>query len=47
MGDEIVYLTDITGTLGQWLDAEFSDEIPQEVIHALSTAYQLAVKALD
>jgi len=43
---ETTLLTDITGTLGQWLAAEFDMTVPWEVISALQEAYDLAVKAL-
>lgn len=44
---EIVFLTDITGHIGEWLDAEFDDEVPNEVIALLKKAYHLAANALD
>ena len=44
--DNIVYLTDITGVIGQWLDMEFDDEIPKEVIELLQKAYDTSVKEL-
>ena len=44
---DIVYLTDITGTIGEWLDTEFGDDIPDEVIRLLYKAYDIAVKELD
>ena len=44
--DNIVYLTDITGVIGQWLDMEFDDEIPEEVIELLQKAYNASVKEL-
>lgn len=43
---DAVYLTDITGTIGEWLDEEFV-EVPIEVIKLLTKAYELAVKELD
>ena len=43
---ETIYLTDITGTLGEWLDMEFDNEVPYEVISLLQKAYELAVKEL-
>ena len=42
-----VYLTDITGTIGQWLDTDFDDEVPAGVIELLREAYRAATKALD
>ena len=44
---ETVYLGDITGTIGEWLDAEFDDEVPNEVIKLLRKAYELAVKEYE
>ena len=44
---ETVYLTDITGTIGEWLDAEFDSEVPWEVASLLQRAYEIAVKELD
>lgn len=40
-----VYLTDITGVLGEWLEAEFI-EVPTEVVELLTKAYELSVKEL-
>ena len=42
-----IYLTDITGTLGEWLDSTFEDDVPKAVIDLLSKAYNLAVKELN
>ena len=42
-----VCLTDITGTIGEWLDSDFDIEIPDEVVKLLSKAYELSSKALD
>lgn len=39
---EIVFLSDVTATLGQWLDADFDDEISDDIIAHLSNAYTLA-----
>lgn len=44
---EVIYLDDITGTIGEWLDAEFDDEIPNEVIGLLKKAYELSVKEYE
>jgi hypothetical protein len=41
-----IYLTDITGVIGEWLDMEFDNEVPYEVISLLEKAYNLAVKEL-
>ena len=41
-----IYLTDITGTLGTWLDADIDGEVPYEVIELLKKAYEIAVKEL-
>ncbi len=44
---ETVYLTDITGTIGEWLDADFDSEVPNEVIELLKKAYEIAVKEFE
>lgn len=44
---EIVYLTDITGTIGQWLESEFDDIIPQCIISGLRKVYKDAVTSLN
>ena len=44
---ETVYLTDITGTIGEWLDADFDSEVPIRVIRLLEEAYKVAVNELD
>lgn len=44
---ETVYLTDITGYIGEWLDAEFDDEVPEEIFDLLSKAYRLASELID
>ena len=44
---ETIYLTDITGTIGEWLDAEFDDEIPNEVVKLLKKTYELSVKEYE
>jgi predicted DNA-binding protein (MmcQ/YjbR family) len=44
---EEIILTDITGTIGEWLDYGFDDEVPYEVIKLLEKAYALAAKGLD
>lgn len=41
-----IYLTDITAVIGEWLDMEFDNEVPYEVISLLEKAYNLAVKEL-
>lgn len=43
---DIVYLDDITGTLGEWLDAEFDDKVSNEIIELLIQAYDLAANEL-
>ena len=43
---DTVYLDDITGTLGMWLDAEFDDAVSSEIIELLIQAYDLAVNEL-
>ena len=42
-----VYITDITGVIGEWLDMEFDDEIPNEVIDLLQETYNAAIKKLQ
>ena len=44
---DIVYLTDISGTIGQWLDMEFDDEVPYEIIELLEKVYSLTVKQIS
>lgn len=38
-----LYLDDVIGYLGQWLEWDTSD-VPQEVVAKLEEAYELAVK---
>ena len=40
-------LTDITGTIGQWLDEGFDSEVPIRVIRLLQGAYQVAANELE
>lgn len=42
-----VYLTDITGTIGEWLDIDFDSEVPNEVIELLKKAYEFSVNKMD
>jgi hypothetical protein len=42
-----VNLTDITGTLGEWFDAGFDEEVPAEVRKLLADAYKIAAGNLD
>ena len=42
-----VYLNDITGTIGEWLDADFDDEVPNEVVELLKKAYEIAAKEYE
>lgn len=44
---DTIYLTDITGTLGAWFDADIDDEVPSEVVALLNKAYKLAIKELE
>ena len=44
--DDILYIEDVTGTLGEWFDMN-TDEIPTEALKALQTAYSICVKALE
>ena len=39
-----IYLTDIVGTIGEWLDAEFDNEVPNEVVGLLHKVYKIATK---
>jgi len=43
---DTIYLDDITGTLGIWLEAE-TYEVPNEVIELLAKAYKIAVKEYE
>lgn len=47
MDMETIYLTDITGTIGEWLDTEFNNEVPNEIVELLEKAYKIAVKELE
>lgn len=44
---ETIYLTDITGTIGEWLDGYFDDEVPNKIVDLLIKAYNLAEKELE
>lgn len=44
---DTTYLTDITGTIGEWLSTEFDNEVPREAIRLLNEAYNLCVKKLE
>ena len=44
--DNETYLTDITGTLGEWFDTDFIG-VPDTVISLLQDAYALAVQELS
>lgn len=44
--DETLYIDDITGTIGQWLDMDTS-EIPPEAIKYLQKAYDICAKELE
>lgn len=41
-----IYLDDITGTLGMWLEA-YTIGVPNEVIELLAKAYKIAVKEYE
>lgn len=41
-----VSLTDITGTLGQWINNDFDEAVPKEVRNLLAKTYYLACKSL-
>lgn len=45
--DDILFLDDITGTLGGWLDLEFDDDIPHDAIKHLFTAYKICADKLS
>lgn len=42
-----IYLGDITGTLGEWLDEGFDYEVSVEVVKLLQEAYELAIKEYE
>ena len=42
-----IYLTDITGTIGEWLDTYFDSEVLNEVVELLKKAYELSVKEYE
>ena len=44
---DTIYLDDITGTIGEWLDADFDNEVPQKVVDLLKRAYEIAVKEFE
>lgn len=44
--EEKLYLDDITGTIGEWLEMDAS-EIPADVINALKEAYKLSAKEFN
>jgi hypothetical protein len=44
---ETIYLTDITGTIGEWLDGYFDNEVPNEIVDLLIKAYNLSAKELE
>jgi hypothetical protein len=44
---DIIYIDDITGTIGQWLDEGFDEEVPVEVIRLLQEVYRLSAKELE
>lgn len=41
-GEDTIYIEDITGTLGNWLDDNLDKSVPQDVIDAINNAYVLA-----
>lgn len=43
----VVYLNDITGTIGAWLDRDFDNEVPSEVVKLLQKAYEISVKEYE
>ena len=44
--DKALYIDDITGTIGQWLDMDTSD-IPTEAIKHLQQVYNICAKELE
>ena len=44
--DETLYIDDITGTIGPWLDMDTS-EIPPDAIKHLKKAYDICAKELE
>ena len=47
MDMDTIYLDDITGTIGVWLDMEFDNEVPYEVVELLEKAYNIASKEFE
>lgn len=43
---DIIYLDDITGTIGQWLNEGFDEEVPVEVTRLLQEVYRLSAEEL-
>ena len=46
MDTNAIYLDDITGTLGFWLES-YTYGVPNEVIALLQKAYDIAIKELE
>lgn len=44
--DETVFIDDVTGTLGHWLDDNLNKDIPKDVIDAINNAYVIATNYL-
>lgn len=44
--EEALFLEDVTGTLGEWLEKDTSD-IPSEAVKLIQKAYSLCAKALE
>lgn len=43
---DVLYIEDITGTVGQWLAQDYSG-IPEEAVDALRKAYDICAKELE
>lgn len=38
---DTVFLDDITGTIGEWMDNGFDEEVPRSAIDMLTNAYKI------
>ena len=45
--EEIVCLTDITGTIGEWMETGFDDEVPRVVSDLLRSAYEASALTMS
>lgn len=44
---DTIYLTDISGTIGEWFDTNFDKEVPIDVVRLLKKAYDMVVYELE